>query len=152
MTNSKPKGMSQNVHSCSKTCHTPLVTCRNIGQNAHTEENYWECLTWWQMTAVLPKHLSVNIQGSNMKKWHLVHKKDRESQRPWRQMSPPESMSDRDETGMRKQETCRQETELESVPKPPCPCKRPYFQIRWGFPLSSGLHPPPRAGLRGTLD
>lgn len=51
MTNSKPKGMSQNVHSCSKTCHTPLVTCRNIGQNAHTKritESVWHDDKWPQ--------------------------------------------------------------------------------------------------------
>lgn len=44
------------------------------------------------------------------------------------------------------------ETELHSLMKPPCSCKRPYFQIRWGFQPSSGWRPPPQPGLRGTRD
>lgn len=122
-------------------------------ENRFSHDDTTECRTRWQISSMLPKHLSANAQGSNIENWRLV-RRIREGQRKPATGAANAGVAEMKlKWGNRTNEDMQAvEIELDSATKPPCCSKRPYFQIRWGFLRSLGWRPPPQAGLRGTLD
>lgn len=117
------------------------------------------------MTNMPEKHFAVDSRGSNqlwrrIMEWYLLctimEKREKMAMTLATNatIAMCESMSSK--AGIREEDEWKhagsRDEAGDSVLKPPCSGKRPYFQIRWGFQLSSDWHPPPRAGLRGRLD